>query len=106
MENEIDFHLKALCNLFKAQLSKEIENSITKAIKANLNSFSNDPFADKLLATSEVEKLLGLSKSTINKLKTEGMPFIKVGDSVRFCKSKVLDFIQQKYEKREGGNVG
>ena len=48
---------------------------------------------ENLLTKKDVATLLNLSVSMINKLMTKGLPYIKIGKSVRFNEESVLNWI-------------
>ncbi len=101
MENELLFHLERICLLLGDKLNKDVQRSINRILDEKIKGLINDSNSDRLINTTELEALLGISKSHINKLKSNGLPYYKLGDSIRFIKWEVLDFIK-KY-KRKGG---
>ena len=63
---------------------------------------SNDEFQMKVVYMSkeyitlmELAKLLKISRSTIDRLRKEGMPCYKIGSGVRFVEAEVTEWIQQ-----------
>lgn len=52
--------------------------------------------AKKLLKVEEVCELLSISRTTLYRLKKEGLPYIKINDGViRFEEDRVLEWIRQ-----------
>ena len=100
MENSLSFHIEQACKLLQEELKQRITAAITQAFEEKFKNAATSNSGDKLLNIREVCELLGLSKSTIHKLKEEGLPFYKLGDSVRFSKQQVLAFIE--HYKQEG----
>lgn len=56
----------------------------------------------KLLTSKDLEEWLNVSRHAIIKYRSEGMPFLRVGGSVRFEKEKIQKWIddQQKSEAK------
>lgn len=50
---------------------------------------------DKLLSTKELSEYLGLSRMTLSRWRSEGLPFIKIGKQVRFKLDDVMKWIEQ-----------
>jgi predicted DNA-binding transcriptional regulator AlpA len=97
---ELEYHIKHMLTLLKTELRKEIEDCVKKVIDEKLKSIDCD--SDCLITTPQLQKILSLSRSSIEVLKKNKMPFYKIGDNVRYKKQEVLSFIQQ-YNKKEGG---
>ncbi len=104
MKTETNLLVEKLCLLLIGELGKEIESSVKKAINEKFKSINNNASEDTLIATSELQKFISISKSAIEGLKEKGMPYYKIGDSVRFKKQEVLQFLQQ-YKIEKGGQV-
>lgn len=98
MENLIQ-----LLNFFIESFKKEILSEITSSIKEELKNQNSNTSADRLLSTKELTKLLQVSTSTIIKLRSEGLPCIRINDSVRFDKEQVLSFIKN-YKPKNKNN--
>jgi 5-methylcytosine-specific restriction protein A len=49
---------------------------------------------NNLVSEKELAEILQLSRSTINRLRKQGMPFIKIGKSVRYDLEAVKKWIQ------------
>lgn len=74
-----------------------------RAVKAlHENAAAN---ADRLLKKNELAQRLRVSISTIDKLMTEGMPFEKIGNAVRFDYPDVREWlrIERKKERENRG---
>lgn len=54
---------------------------------------------DEVLTKGELAKLLKVTERTIDNLRKEGMPYFKVGVNVRFNRSKVLDWLEQRSQR-------
>ena len=89
MEDSLIFHITQICSLIKDEFKDQIETAVKELSTAKANAVSDDVF----LTTQEVADLLKISKSTVIKLRGQGLPSIKIFDSVRFSKKAVLKFI-------------
>jgi len=57
---------------------------------------------NKLLTIKELQELLSLSHTTIYKFMKEGLPYFKVGDSLRFKRDDIESWLDaQKIVKNE-----
>jgi excisionase family DNA binding protein len=50
---------------------------------------------DEVLTKEELAKLLKTTVRTVDRLRTEGMPFFRIGNMVRFNKAKVLAWLEE-----------
>ena len=53
---------------------------------------------EQYLSTNELMEMLGVSRSTINRLMDRGIPFIKVGSINRFPEKQVLSWLEKGHE--------
>lgn len=51
---------------------------------------------DDILTKEEIAKLLKVTVRTVDRMRSEGMPYFKVGNAVRFRKEKVIQWLEQK----------
>ena len=87
--------LEQTAKTFKTELQKELFANISSLIKAELNNIYDHNSADNLLTTADVAKLLSVSKSSVNILRKDPQfPVLKIGDSVRFQRESVLEYIK------------
>lgn len=49
----------------------------------------------QFLNTKEACELLGVSRTKLYELKKEGLPYIKLGGSLRFDKDQVIEWVRQ-----------
>lgn len=49
----------------------------------------------KLLTAKEVAEILGVAQSTVYKLKKEGLPYLKIGGSVKFDEDDLAEWIEK-----------
>lgn len=91
--SELIFHLANVFNILKKEITEDVVSSVICVIDSKLINQKNEESV-KLLNTSELSIFLGVSKSTIIKLREQGLPIIKFGDNIRFDKKDVLKFIQ------------
>ena len=55
---------------------------------------------DVYLTSKDLEKKYQISRSTVDNWKKEGLPFIKIGRSVRFDEREVERWINERFIKR------
>jgi excisionase family DNA binding protein len=55
---------------------------------------------NEVLTRSELAKLLRVNERTIDNLRKEGLPYFKVGTNVRFHWSKVLEWLDQRSQRK------
>lgn len=56
---------------------------------------------DEILTREELAKILKVTDRTVDRLRKDGMPYFKVGASVRFDKAKVLEWLNRQQNSRE-----
>jgi excisionase family DNA binding protein len=96
--------LEQLVNLIVEKLKQEITSSVTEILDNRLKSIGEGRDNEQLLNISEATQLLCVSKSTLYKLqKEESLPSYKIGDSIRFSKTELLQFVQ-KYKQETKKN--
>lgn len=78
-----------------SKLGPRIDESVERAI-AKLR----EPLP--LLDTEDLAKVLGVSGKTIQRLRAQNMPFVPVGDSVRFELDRVLAWFRARALAPEG----
>ncbi|MCY6957891.1 helix-turn-helix transcriptional regulator [Clostridium brassicae] len=49
----------------------------------------------RFLTAKEVAEMLGVAQSTVYNLKKEGLPYFKIGGSIKFDKEEVLQWIDK-----------
>jgi len=54
---------------------------------------------ESLVTKKEICSLLNVSRATLDRWRSKGLPFIKVDRAVRFDKSKVLEWVIKEGEK-------
>jgi excisionase family DNA binding protein len=90
-KNDINSLLRLLINEVATQVSERLISTVEEHLE---NKLANAPKSQKLLLdTDELASLLSLSKSTIIKLRKQGLPIVRIGDSVRFEPKEVMHFI-------------
>ena len=55
---------------------------------------------DMYLTSKDLEKKYQISRSTVDNWKKEGLPFIKIGRSVRFDEKEVERWINERFLKK------
>lgn len=53
----------------------------------------------KYLTIEDVSEMLQVTRTTIYNLKKKGMPFIKLGKTIRFDQDEVIDWIKANNER-------
>lgn len=92
-KNDINSLLELLINEVATEVSERLISTVEELLE---DKFINAPKSPKLLIDSnELAELLSVSKSTIINLRKQGMPTIKIGDSIRFEPEAVMQFVKQ-----------
>ena len=91
-KNGINSALELLINEVATEVSRRLVSTVEEYHNDKLASIPKSP---KLLIDSvELAKQLAVSKSTIIKLRKQGMPVIMIGDSVRFEPKAVMQYLK------------
>ena len=95
MSNSND--INSITQLLVNTLAREVADKLMSTVEEYLQEkLSSAPKSHKLLIdSSELAKPLMVSKSTIVKLRKEGLPTIYIGDSVRFDPKAVMQFLSE-----------
>jgi excisionase family DNA binding protein len=56
---------------------------------------------DEILTKEELASYLKVTERTIDRLRKKGMPFFKVGDTVRFKKDVVLNWLEENSQEEQ-----
>jgi excisionase family DNA binding protein len=56
---------------------------------------------DEILTKEELASYLKVTERTIDRLRKKGMPFFKVGDTVRFKKDAVLNWLEENSQEEQ-----
>lgn len=88
MQHLIDQVATEVAGRLISTIDEHLENKIAIALKGQKLLVDSDELASQLM----------VSKSTIVKLRKEGLPTIRLGDSVRFDPNAVMYFINAKYK--------
>jgi len=90
-KNDINSIMEFLVNTLASEVTNRLMFTIEELLE---NKFINAPKSQKLLIDSdELADQLSVSKSTIVKLRKQGMPVVKIGDAVRFDPKAVMRFL-------------
>ena len=60
---------------------------------------------DQYLSVKELTGLLGVSRATIYRLKSKGLPFLKVGKLTRFPRDRVISWLEGQRSSREAEEI-
>lgn len=94
----VENNINSLLNSLIKEISKEVSERLMFVIEDFLlNKLSDSTTKKILIDTEELAEQLSLSKSTIIKLRKEGLPIVKIGDSIRFNVDEVKKFIKANY---------
>ena len=91
--------LENFIQAFKNSLVLEITSNLSNVFAEKLLNSKEEGFKTKLLNIDQIAELLGVSKSTIIKLRKEGLPVIAIEKTVRYDPVDVIAFIKQKNQK-------
>jgi excisionase family DNA binding protein len=56
---------------------------------------------EEILTKEELANYLKVTERTIDRLRKKGMPFLKVGDTVRFQKDAVLKWLEENSQEEQ-----
>ncbi len=56
---------------------------------------------EEILTKEELATYLKVTERTIDRLRKKGMPFLKVGDSVRFKKDAILKWLEENSQEEQ-----
>jgi len=71
---------------------KESQNKVLTSIDKKVNIYTG---GDRMLTRKELAEKLNMSERTIDRHRKNGMPFIKIGKSIRFEYVEVLKWIKE-----------
>ena len=98
-KNDITSITQLLINEVATEAARRLISTMEEHLETKI---ANALKGQKLLVDSdELAKQLMVSKSTIVKLRKQGMPVIRIGDSVRFDPEAVMYFINDNYSTHE-----
>lgn len=95
--------INSILNLLVSTLASEVLDKLMSTVEEFLQEkLANAPKSQKLLIDSdELALRLSVSKSTIINLRKQGLPIIKIGDSVRFDPKVVMPFIYEQFKSKK-----
>ena len=95
--------INSIMELLVTSLAREVSDRLISTVEEHLEKkLANAPKSQKLLIDSdELAEQLSVSKSTIIKLRKQGLPTIKIGDSIRFEPEDVMQFIVEHFKSKE-----
>ena len=85
----IDAELVYLVNTTNLLITKEVE------VKTETNQQAQELINRELIKASDAMRLLGVSKSTLERRKAEGMPFYKWGKGIYFDPKEITTWIKK-----------
>ena len=93
MENN---KFKELLNSLVEQISLSTSEKLQTFILESIVSIHENE--NSLISTELLCEKLSLSKSTIIKLRRDGMPYLRIGDSIRFELSEVKKYLIENHK--------
>ena len=95
--------VNSIMELLVTSLAREVSDRLISTVEEHLEKrLANAPKSQKLLIDSdELAEQLSVSKSTIIKLRKQGLPTIKIGDSIRFEPKDVMQFLSNNFKSEE-----
>jgi excisionase family DNA binding protein len=82
----------------------ELREHVREAVADALAEFhAEEAPRPELLTVEQLCHALQISRATLHRLREEGLPELRLGDSLRFRMPDVLTWIEQRSRKREGG---
>jgi len=91
-KNEINSLIQLLIDRVTSDVAEKLISTVEKYIDIKV---TNALKGQKLLVDSdELAKQLMVSKSTVVKLRKQGLPTLRIGDSVRFDPNAVISFLK------------
>jgi len=98
-KNDINGLVKLLVNALANEVSELFISTIEEHLENKvLNASKNQKL---LIDSDELAELLSVSKSTIIKLRKQGLPTIKIGDAVRFEPEVAMQFLKLNFKEKE-----
>jgi|GEM_PF-2395894 len=102
VKNEITSLTQLLIDKVTSEVAERLISTVEEYIDIKV---TNALKGQKLLVDSdELAKQLMVSKSTIVKLRKQGLPTIRIGDSVRFDPEAVMHFLNINFKSIYHGN--
>lgn len=98
--------INSITELLVTTLASEASNRLISTVEEYLqDKLASTPKSSKLLYNSdELASQLSVSKSTIVDLRKQGMPIIRIGNSVRFDPEAVMQFLYNNKSEENGQN--
>jgi excisionase family DNA binding protein len=85
-----------LVTLTVTQLREIVRDEVVLAIEEHRAGAQPEP---DLVGAPEMARRLGVSRTTLHRLRTAGLPAIKVGDVYRYKPAAVLAYLEQQEKK-------
>ena len=89
--------LKLIEQLLLNERESLIEDIVSR-VREELESINSHSTSKVLVTTDELVEIFSISKSTIIKLRKQGMPFIQIGDAIRFDVIEVTNYLNKNFK--------
>ena len=85
--------MEEIIRILTIEIRKQVENAVNEKLKNQLNNEIED---DEILSENQLCKRLNLSRTTISRYRKENkIPYLKVGNNIRYEYNKVLKSISR-----------
>jgi excisionase family DNA binding protein len=82
-----------IIRILTIEIRKQVENVVNEKLSINLNNEIED---DEILSENQLCERLNLSRTTISRYRKENkIPYLKVGNNIRYEYNKVLKSIER-----------
>ena len=83
--------MEEIIRILKIEIRKQVENAVNEKLSIHLNNEIED---DEIVSENQLCERLNLSRTTISRYRKENkIPYLKVGNNIRYEYNKVLKSI-------------
>ena len=83
--------MEEIIRILKIEIRKQVENAVNEKLSIHLNNEIED---DEIVSENQLCERLNLSRTTISRYRKENkIPYLKVGNNIRYEYKKVLKSI-------------
>ena len=95
----------SILELLIKELASQVSDRLLSTVEGHFaNKYIDAPKSSTLLiTTSELAKQLCVSVSTIVAMRKNGLPFFRIGDSIRFDSKEVMQYVINNHKNKEHG---
>ena len=85
--------MEEIIRILTIEIRKQVENAVNEKLSIHLNNEIED---DEILSENQLCERLNLSRTTISRYRKENkIPYLKVGNNIRYEYNKVLKSIER-----------